>query len=250
MLKEAIEKIVSLAGPKVFGVGDATYIQTEMGYEQIHPDVPMPAELELTSLDALVKMVETEALTAGQRPGIAELQRLPVYITVTDHLTAHAFRSEVQPGHRPFLYKAVAADVPGWESEVRLPFEQAAVALQTRFQESDDRQYTLQLLSSITTGAKVTYNDIGVATNVVVSKGVTLQAQEKIKPLVRLRPYRTFQEVEQPEGLFLIRIDERGITFTEADGGMWKLHARQTVAEWLTAHLKDEVNDGRVVIAL
>lgn len=243
MLKEAIEKIVELAGPKVFGVGDDTFIQLGEEYEQVHRYVPMPAELELTSLDALVKMVETEALAN-------ETLVPPVYITVKDHLTVQAFVSEVQPGHRPFLYSAVAADVPGWNAEVRLPFDQAAVALQTRFQDGGDREYTLQLLSNITTGAKVTYNDIGVATNVIVAKGVALQAQEKIRPLVRLRPYRTFQEVEQPEGLFLIRVDERGITFTEADGGMWKLHARQTVAQWLTERLRAEVDEGRVVIAL
>ncbi|MFQ8836330.1 MAG: hypothetical protein ACLR8L_00220 [Oscillospiraceae bacterium] len=46
-------------------------------------------------------------------------------------------------------------------------------------------------------------------------------------------PYRTFQEIEQPVGLFLIRIDERGITFTEADGGMWKLEARKTIKAYL-----------------
>lgn len=50
---------------------------------------------------------------------------------------------------------------------------------------------------------------------------------------------RTFQEVEQPEGIFLIRIDERGITFTEADGGMWKLTARKTVKAYLENELKD-----------
>ena len=67
---------------------------------------------------------------------------------------------------------------------------------------------------------------------------------------MRLRPYRTFQEIEQPEGLFLIRIDERGISFTEADGGMWKLEARKTIAKYLEDGLEDLVKSGDVVIAL
>ena len=87
-------------------------------------------------------------------------------------------------------------------------------------------------------GAKVTYADNGIATTIVTQKGAALSENSVIKPLVRLRPYRTFQEVEQPEGVFLIRIDERGITFTEADGGMWRLNARNTVKAWLTEQLQ------------
>ena len=140
--------------------------------------------------------------------------------------------------------------VPGWDAETKLTFERAAVALQTRFQDSEDRAYTLQLLSQITTGAKITYNDIGVATTIVTQKGVSLQANATIRPLVRLRPYRTFQEIEQPLGLFLIRIDERGISFVEADGGMWKLEARKTIKEYLEEHLADEIEAGRVTVML
>lgn len=58
------------------------------------------------------------------------------------------------------------------------------------------------------------------------------------------------EEVEQPEGLFLIRIDERGITFTEADGGMWKLEARKTIKAYLEEALKDMIDDGRVVVMM
>lgn len=245
MLKEAIEKIVSLAGPKTFTAGEHTYIADDEGdYKEVVPDVYGPAAIALRSLDAVVKMVRTEALK--QESGI-------VYITVPTHLKVEVFRSPLGADERyfrPVLYQAEAADVPGWEPSVKLPFDQAAVALQTRFQEGGDREYTIDLLSMISTGAKVTYNDTGVATNVVTSKGVVLQENTQIRPVVQLRPYRTFQEVEQPIGRFLIRIDERGITFTEADGGMWKLTARQTVSAWLTEQLRAEVDAGQVVIAL
>ncbi len=247
MLKEFVEKIEQMAGPKIFEVNGHTFFADGATYGEVKPDVEVPEELPLTSLDAMVKMVRSEGLSSPYRA------ESPIYITVPDPLTVRAFCT-VMPSacqcHRPMLYKATAADVPGWAPEVKMPFEQAAVALQTRFQEGGDRDYTIQLLSMITTGVKVTYNDIGVATNVVTSKGVVLQENSQIKPLVKLRPYRTFQEVEQPEGLFLIRIDERGISFIEADGGMWKLTARQTVAEWLADRLEDEVKNGDVVIAL
>ena len=99
-------------------------------------------------------------------------------------------------------------------------------------------------------GSKVTYNDNGIATTVVTRKGVDLQNKETIKPIVKLRPYRTFQEVEQPVSEFLIRVGERGISFIEADGGMWKLQARNTVKAFLEESLSVEVENQSVIVAL
>ena len=79
---------------------------------------------------------------------------------------------------------------------------------------------------------------------------MALQSNEAIRPIVKLKPYRTFQEVEQPESAFLIRVSERGISFTEADGGMWKLTARETVKKFLEEQLRQEVDEGSVIIAL
>lgn len=243
MIKAAIEKILEIAQPAFLQAEGKDFVISKDGeVTQIRPELDLPDTLALNSLDSLVKMVKSEATKA----------EAPIYITIPTHLKVICFGQpqEEKRNHRQLYYEVKATDVPGWEAATKLPFDQAAVALQTRFQESTDRAYTLQLLSQISTGAKVTYNETGVATNIVTSKGVTLQQNAVIKPLVNLRPYRTFQEIAQPEGLFLIRIDERGITFTEADGGMWKLEARKTIANYLTENLAEYVEDGRVIIAL
>ena len=131
-----------------------------------------------------------------------------------------------------------------------MPFEEALIALRTRFQPTADTEYALKLLSDITTGSKVTYNDNGIATSVVTKKGIDLQSNASIRPIIKLRPYRTFQEVEQPESQFLIRINERNISFIEADGGMWKLSARNTVKKYLEKALESEIQNGHVVVVL
>lgn len=244
MLKEAIEKIESMSKPTIYEKGGHSYAVDQGGTAtEIMPEIIVPSCQRLTSLDSIVKMVQTEAVHMWDM----------VYINVPTHLSVAAYTelwSEEKRFVRPTLYVANATDVPGWEEETKLPFERAAIALQTRFQESQDREYTLQLLSQITTGAKVTYNDIGVATTIVTQKGVQLQQNSTIRPIVKLRPYRTFQEIEQPEGLFLIRIDERGISFVEADGGMWKLTARNTIKDYLKRALKTEIENGQVVVML
>lgn len=244
MIKEAIKHIQETANkPFLREIGWNTYIIDREGqYQQIKPDLEYPQELTLTSLDALVKMVKTEA---------SEMDA-PLYITIPDHLTAICFG---QPDaelryDRVNYYRAKATDVPGWQSDVKMGFEEMQIALRTRFQETPDAAYAMKLLSDITTGGKITFNDNGIATSVVTQKGVALQANEAIRPIVKLKPYRTFQEVEQPESPFLIRVSERGISFTEADGGMWKLTARQTIKAFLEERLSQEVSEGSVVIAL
>lgn len=247
MLKAAIEKIAEMAKPEVVTRDGHDYIIDADGdYVELKPDIEQPETLNLNSLSALVQLVKREGLKAYYD------EMYPFFITVPDHESVRVFTTPFPEDRyaRPYLYKAIATDVPGWDKEVSLPFDQAAVALQTRFQPGGDLDYTLVLLSQITTGAKVTYADNGIATSIVTQKGVSLQQNQTIKPVVKLRPYRTFQEVEQPEGLFLIRINERGITFTEADGGMWKLAARKTVAAYLSEALAEEIEAGSVVVTI
>ena len=56
--------------------------------------------------------------------------------------------------------------------------------------------------------------------------------------------------MDQPASQFLIRINERGILFTEADGGMWKLKARETVKSYFEEYLNAEIESGDVIVAL
>lgn len=176
----------------------------------------------------------------------------PLYITIPDHMTVRCFgQPDVAARYfRQVYYEARATDVPGWNEKVTLGFEEAQIALRTRFQETQDTLYAMKLVSDISLGAKVIFNDNGIATTITTQKGVALQTNEQIRPLVKLRPYRTFQEVEQPESIFLIRISERGIAFIEADGGMWKLKAREVVKAHLEDKLSAEVEGGSVIIAL
>lgn len=243
MLKEFIEHIQKTAQARVVESGAHTFIVNNDGnYSELLPDQDLLETLELHSLDALVKLVRTEAVNA----------EAPLYITVPDHLTVQCFGSPQADARcvRQVYYRARATDVPGWRESAQMGFEEAQIALRTRFQETPDTLYAMKLLSDISCGANVVYNDNGIATTITTKKGVALQTNEKIRPLIKLKPYRTFQEVGQPESIFLVRLNDRGISFAEADGGMWKLKARETVVAFLTERLEKEVSAGQVIIAL
>lgn len=70
---------------------------------------------------------------------------------------------------------------------------------------------------------------------------------------VHLKPYRTFDEIDQPESDFIFRVQSNkfdGITCAlfSADGGAWKTEAKQRIKEYLSNELSDLIKDGRIII--
>ena len=209
MLKEAIQYVLENMRPETQNLGARAYIITPKGAQEVIETPIAPDTVPLHSLDSIVKMIRTEAIHLAD----ANTPALFVNIPSPTNVICFSQPDYEQRCHRTVFYSADATDVPGWDAKVTLGFEEAQIALRTRFQETPDSLYAMKLVNDISLGAKVIYNDNGVATTVTTQKGVALQTNEAIRPIVKLRPYRTFQEVEQPESTFLIRISDRGISF-------------------------------------
>ena len=248
MLKEFIEHIQETTKPLIHTIdpdidSGSTFVVTSNGRTvELHPTIDHPDTLQLHSLEALVTLVKTEAANMDA----------PLYITIPDHLTVRCF-GQPQIAARFFrqvFYEAKATDVPGFWDGFREQ-EKAIIELRSRFAPGEGVDYLLDLLSRISKENGVITNDNGVSQTVEARQGVALKTMERLKPRVPLRPFRTFQEVEQPESEFLLRMDEEGnIGLFEADGGMWKLTARQTVKAFLEVKLADLVTSRAVFIAL
>jgi hypothetical protein len=244
-----IEQIERLCEPLIHTAPDGNQyvIGKDGSVTQIKPDKPefdFADEITLHSLDALVTMIRSEAACIHKN--------LPIYIEAKSYNSVACFLAvEVEKAFmRQTLYNVVATDVPGWKEDGEMGYEQALIAVRTRFQQSPDTEYLLRLLSSISNKAKLTFADNGIATSIVSEKGIALQQSEAIRPIVTMRPYRTFQEIEQPASEFHIRISEKGIRFLEADGGMWKLEARKTIVAYLHDALSGLVDKGAVFVML
>ena len=82
MLKEFIAHIQKTTQPLIHEVEGATFvINAEGEYQEMLPTIFHPDTLSLNSLDALVKLVKTEA---------SEMDT-PLYITIPDHMTVRCF---------------------------------------------------------------------------------------------------------------------------------------------------------------
>ena len=107
---------------------------------------------------------------------------------------------------------------------------------------NNDKELLLKFAGTVENGTIASYGDDGVTQKATVKTGVASKSDAVIPSPVKLKPYRTFTEVEQPESSFIFRMKEdkyEGIqcALFEADGGAWKLHAMENIQEYLEEQL-------------
>lgn len=126
--------------------------------------------------------------------------------------------------------------------------EEFAIKFRSLFvpSEKNDTNYVLSFVSKLYGGTSVTTEDDGITQQVGVSRGMSgkFAARESAKPIVKLAPYRTFREIEQPESEFLLRmrLDSDNIPLValfEADGGAWRITAMRRIAEYIAKACPD-----------
>jgi len=123
--------------------------------------------------------------------------------------------------------------------------EQAAflIQLQTFFVHGvGDHTALLQIVGKVVADTVDTSEDDGITQTVTAKKGVALTERKALKPIVELAPWRTFREIEQPTGQFLLRVQREDDADPElalfvADGEVWQLEALQRISTYLKYRL-------------
>lgn len=237
MLKEAIAYLVSLKETKTFEIKGATYANQELTY--IPPHIAHPRTLRVNGLDSIVKLVQTEL---NDFNGVVFIRiDNPRRVEVFDELDGQMGRS--------YAYEAIC-DAPefksGWRDQ-----DAAIIELRSIFVPDERAEYLLDLLSRICKDESVTSVDDGISQTVNVRQGVGLKKTERLKSRILLTPYRTFTEVEQPESEFILRLDNDSRTgLFEADGGRWKLTAKERIKAYFEERLAAEIEQARVVVMM
>ena len=140
------------------------------------------------------------------------------------------------------------ATLPHFEYGKEYEQEAFLVSMQACFTANEEREAVTFTASNIVNTQQATYSDDGVSQQVVMQTGITTKQAAIVPNPVRLIPYRTFLEVEQPASYFVFRISEgRGgapmFKLVGADGGLWKYEAMQHIKDYLMNALSD-IPDG------
>lgn len=130
-----------------------------------------------------------------------------------------------------------------------MDIETFIIEMQAKFVPDEMTAKILQLVGTITDDQVQVYADDGVTQSVVAKTSVGMQAQREVPNPVTLSPYRTFNEICQPEGKFVLRMKSGtgtssgrpAVMLVEADGGAWQNEAIIRIRDWLRVHVPQEV---------
>jgi hypothetical protein len=232
--------------------GEGTYDRTDLGGPG-----PQPPVLMLHTLTGLVGYLNdrnAEADVPAPKPSAAVTRDgailEDVLVHVANHLQVNVLGAlDEEAGAYRTVY-ATAAFFPligsnGIEFTFGkyLDLETFNIALQTLFEDTPDRSRISLVTGTVRDESVKTSKDDGVSQIVVAHAGVVGLYETGVPNPVRLRPFRTFREVEQPESLFVLRLKQGPAgslptaALFEADGGAWKLEAIERIASYLRARV-------------
>lgn len=226
--KSFIEKIEDMAEVELLEVGNIQYATKELW----KVDNPKPAKVKVKSLTAII-----DYLTSN----VDDLSMEGIIIHVEDHETVWVM-SRLHSNHREREFYMVAKAEP---PEIRLNSftdrESFNIILQSRFADVADRADVLRSIAKMRYENEVKMEDDGITQTVASKAGVALVREDQIPNPVRLAPFRTFSEIEQPISPFILRVDDKcNVGLFEADGGAWKNKAMQSIKNYLEFELGQE----------
>lgn len=237
MLAKLFDRIRESAGANIFEVNGITYSDKDLSL--VGEKDWLPLGHKVPSLDAMVELIKHEMDRIEHKPIFVEVEserEVSVYTTYDDKFRRLMLYSTTAP--------RVGNTIGGWTDK-----EDVIIQLKAVYRPSEDVDYLLSVLSSISEESSVQTKDDGFSQTVEARRGVAMKEMVNVKPRVSLAPYRTFLEVEQPESDFILRLKEGAqVLIKEADGGKWKLEARRRIAEYLRTKLTDEIAAGSVVV--
>ena len=240
-LKEALQYITGLKAesmdPKVVEINGDTYCDKQLTrYHRF----PFADAINISTLTALVDYIK----------GKPEELRESMILHVESPTTVRLYSGLIDERKREYLIRAEAI-INQFSFDRAYDQERFLIELQANFLETEDLRTIMQVAGNIKSGTTANYSDDGVSQKTTVKMGVELNDVIVPNP-VKLRPYRTFAEIEQPESSYVFRImdTDRGPAFklVEADGGLWKNGTMKKIKEYLEYELAEELKEHHITV--
>lgn len=245
MLAELVEKVEELMNgqvePEIVEHEGVEYVKTSNGYKKL--DKPSVYALEVNSLSGLVKMIRTSLV---EMKGVPEIYTpLIVNIDVND-ITVY---SSMDGGkERQRLINATPL-TPSLSLDRNLSVEELIILLSTSYIETENTSKFINSISNLRIVEEVEFSDDGIGQTVTAKQGASINKVYEVQPIVKLKPIRSYAEIEQVESKFLFRVNKGGsVCLREADGGQWKYEAQSRIVEYLEEELSDLIENNKIKV--
>lgn len=233
MIKEAINRILELAEPHILNFGKSTYSDKEL----IRIDSELRASsIEMNTLTSLIQYIQSNSKEFKGGKYIVQVVS-PTIVRLISSLDGDRKRETLVE---------VVAEVPEFRFDRHLPHEEFLIGVQAKFADGDaeenDKALILKFAGTVKSGSVAQYKDDGVSQKATVKTGVSTLSEAVVPSPCRLKPFRTFLEVDQPISSFIFRMEDKGsgvnCALYEADGGAWKNVAKENIRVFLEENLK------------
>lgn len=228
MTRDALQYVVGLKTAEVLDINGERYVDKDV--YRVDNELRASA-IQMNTLTSLVDYLKAGVDKMAEKMLVQVVS--PTKVRVLSMLDADRKREELVE---------VEAMIPDFEYGRYMGNERFIIALQSKFIDNDDRALLLKFAGTVKDESIAEYGDDGVTQKATVKTGITSVGDAIVPNPVKLRPFRTFVEVTQPESAFVFRMrqaDGRGIecAIFEADGGAWKNVAMKSIKEYLQFEL-------------
>ena len=235
--KDALEYLVNL------GINENPIVDVngeKFSVKQLYPVKEIePKPLELNFLDSLVTYLKSNIDYSFDKNN-----KLIIEITSPMEIALHTeLIGDFNQRFTPVVCAALVNPFP-WGKFIST--EEFIIMAQSRFSETEDLAKIRQIVGNVKSEEVMQFSDDGVSQQVTAKSGVARVENVVIPPRVKLAPYRTFIEIEQPESEFVFRARKSDglplFALFEADGGAWRIEAMKRIKAYLEEQLKEIEN--------
>ena len=233
MIKEALQYLVELGKAEEHTINGDTY--SDKPLHRIDMYIPKANAIEMHTLTSLVDYIKSDVDAMSEKM-IVEVAN-PTKVNLFSQLDYNRDREKLV---------SVSARVPEFSFNNFMDQEKFCINLQSKFIDDPqtDRSLILKFAGTVEAGTVADYGDDGITQKATVKTGIVSKGDAIIPNPVKLRPYRTFLEVEQPISEFIFRMkqdkyDGINCAIFEADGGAWQIAATKAIKEYLQFELAD-----------
>ncbi len=236
MIEKALKYLVGLgeAHVKNITLPDGTVqAYSDKPLNMLSKYIPMADSINMSTLTSLVDYIKAHVDSMAGK----------MVIHVVSPEEVQLFSQLNGERNRECLVK-VYARIPNFAYGRFIEHEEFCINVQAKFlsDPATDKEILLKFAGTVESGTVAGYGDDGITQKATVRQGIASKTEAIVPNPVKLRPYRTFIEVEQPVSEFIFRMkDCQGIhcALFEADGGAWKNAAMKNVKDYLEFELAD-----------
>lgn len=227
MLKSLFQYVVGLGNEsekvQIVDICGETYANKNL----IRYGAPKRANaIEASSLSSLVDYIEHCAEEFEYQKLIIQIEN-PKKVSLISFLDAER--------KRECLFEC-RAQISDFQFDKWYDQERFMIEAQSNFLMNEDLELIMKLAGNVEKRNNTAFSDDGRTQVVSASVGVASKADVIVPNPVTLIPFRTFQEVQQPESKFVFRIGDKEeplFKLIEAENGIWKNAAINNIKEYL-----------------